>query len=106
MGLPERKNNYIPRSNISSGLSSSIENIPLPVNTCDTIKKDIEKLEFDPKKPKCVKCVCTITAEKNIHDWQMYISSICSNYSRKLQGSVKFTVRIIDDNTIGIWRKK
>lgn len=107
MAFTGKRNNSIPRINTSGELSSSIESIPLPRNeSSEKIKRDIEKLELDNKNPKCVKCVVKITTEKNIHDWQMNISSLCSNYSRKLNNEIKFTVRILDDNTIGIWRIK
>ena len=46
------------------------------------------------------------TFDCDIIDIQRRISTITTNYSKKMRitGPCKFTVRIIDDETIGIWR--
>jgi len=83
-------------------LTSAMADIPMPVkNECsEKIKTDISNLVIN----KCL--VCTITKDKSLTEWQRYISAICSNYSRKLDNAVKFTIRVIDSKYIGIWRTK
>ena len=100
MASLEKNKLTIPRSDI--GIVSSVEDIPLPrMSKCtEQIKLDLSKLEKD----KCLKC--SISNEKTLIEWQRYISAICTNYSRKLNGDVKFTVRVINNNAIGIWRLK
>lgn len=102
----KEKNKSIPRkesTKVNNIVISELVDIPLPVkNECsEQIKNDISKLEPGGK---CLQC--SISKDKTPIEWQRYISSICSNYSRKLGDTVKFTIRVIDKKYIGVWRTK
>jgi len=97
------KENNPPRSkkNAPRGvISSTLVDIPLPCKNEDLekVKKDISELEVG----RCLKY--ETTKERSLYQLQKYISTICSNYSRKMDMSIRFTVRIIDEKSIGVWR--
>lgn len=95
---PPRDFKVIPRD--GKGITSRIEDIPPPSKNefLEKIKNDISSLEYG----KCLKFI--IPEDKSLIETQRYISTVCFNYSRKLQNSIKFTVQAIDEKTIGVWR--
>lgn len=104
MASSKVKNKTIPRLDKKQSIQcieSSIIDIPLPVKNefTEQVKRDIASL----KDGKCL--VFAVGNEKTLREWQQCISSICSNYSRKLGDTVKYTVRVID-KSIGVWRIK
>lgn len=95
--------NILPRSTPSPirGVSFSIENKPAPSSWfINNLKDNLDKLNIN----QCLKL--TLNSDRTLTDWQRYISSICSNYSKKTNREIRFTVRIIDNDSIGVWRIK
>lgn len=89
-----KENKPIPR-----GIISEIVDIPCPKKNelLDKIKKDLSFLIPG----KCLRY--ELCKHDSLTELQKYISTVCSNYSRKMDYTVKFTVRKIDETSIGIW---
>lgn len=94
--LPVLEKPTIPRNT----LKSSVLDAPPPQkNTMlEQVKSEISVLEAGGNGVRY-----ETTNGMTLLELQKYISTITSNYSRKVGGIVKFTVRKIDNKSIGVW---
>lgn len=80
-----------------------IKNRPLPSDGGykDMIKDGLSKL----REGECLEAPMPSDYNRTIINWQRYVSTVAYNYRVKTQINTRFSVLIIDDNTVGIWIK-